>query len=122
MIMNLRDFVRKTGENISMFCQKVFGENVAQNVEGSGDVAIMEDAAKDHLSRKETAELVRVSRAGDKAGNDFSRKIEDSISLNRENENVIGNHTSIQKTVHTQHDIPQRGNKDSKDKDRERTD
>lgn len=80
--MKISEFLRQTGKNFSIFCQKVFGDNPEQYVEeddlGALAIASNKGAAVENYN---LAELVKALRDAEKSGKEFQRKQEKAIRL-----------------------------------------
>ena len=78
--MKISEFFKQTGNNISKFCQCVFGDDPKQYVE-TGDGTLIVAAASDKVPKSETAELVKALRDAKKSGDFLSKTIDGSIQL-----------------------------------------
>ncbi len=80
--MNISEMLRQTGKNISLFCQKVFGDNPEQYVEDDelGVIAVASNKG-DITGNYNLAELVKALRDSEKAGKEFTKKQERAIRL-----------------------------------------
>lgn len=80
--MKISEFFRQTGKNISIFCQKVFGDNPEQYVEEDelGSLAIASNKGST-VGSYNLAELVKASRDMERAGKELSKRQEQAITL-----------------------------------------
>ena len=79
--MRLSEFLKRTGNNIAIFCQTVFGDNPDQYVEVTDDEALLAAAVTGNLPRNVAAEIIKASRDMDENGKLFSKTIDMSIDL-----------------------------------------
>lgn len=88
--MKISEFFRQTGNNFSLFCQKVFGDNPEQYVEEDdlGALAVASDKGA-AVGSYNLAELVKALRDAEKSGKEFQKKQERGIKLDSDENGYI---------------------------------
>ena len=79
--MRLSEFFKRTGNNIAIFCQKVFGDNPDQYVESTDDGSLVAAAVMAGLPKQEAAVAIQNFRDLDSRGRDFDNSVTSSIQL-----------------------------------------
>ena len=104
--MKLSEFLRRTGNNISLFCQKVFGDNPEQYVEENDDSALLLATVTGNLSKADAAELVKAFRDADKSASNFTRVENLSIQLDSKESGYKGPANSGKSKVNVSVKVP----------------